>query len=80
MVSSLSAEGTAQVLIIDRETLARSVFDDVIRANTSAGGLHRARNDSSVTAWADLTAIAVGTGPGITSAPTGSSPGCGLWP
>ncbi len=61
MVSSLSAEGTAQVLIIDREPLARSVFNDVIRANTSAGGLRRARNDSSVTAWADLTASSTGS-------------------
>ena len=61
MLSSMSADGTAQVLIIDREPLEQSVFDDVIRANTSAGGLHRARNDSSVYAWADLTAGSTGS-------------------
>ena len=54
LVSSLApAAGTAQVLLVDTATLATSTFDDVIGANRSAGGLHRALR-SRVMAWADV--------------------------
>lgn len=53
MVSSLSEVGTAQVLIIDLETLSTSIFDDVISANEAAGGLHRAQGVATQYAWAD---------------------------
>ena len=54
LVSSLApAAGTAQVLVVDTATLAASTFDDVIGANRSAGGLHRALR-SAMMAWADV--------------------------
>lgn len=52
MISSLSAEGTAQVVFLDLATGATSIFDDVIGANTGAGGLHKAA-EAAVYAWAD---------------------------
>jgi DNA-binding beta-propeller fold protein YncE len=54
LMSSLDrVAGTAQVLLIDMTTYARSVFNDVIGANTTAGGLHRGLR-SAVMAWADV--------------------------
>ena len=54
LVSSLApAAGTAQVLLVNTATLATSTFDDVIRANRAAGGLHRGLR-TSVMAWADV--------------------------
>lgn len=54
LVSSLDkAKGTAQVVIVDLPSGAISTFDDVIGANTSAGGLHRARAAVPMS-WADV--------------------------
>jgi DNA-binding beta-propeller fold protein YncE len=54
LVSSLApVAGTAQVLLVNTATLATSTFDDVIRANRAAGGLHRGLR-TSVMAWADV--------------------------
>jgi sugar lactone lactonase YvrE len=54
LISSLDrARGTAQVLIVDVATGQTSVFDDVISANRSAGGLHRARAAIPI-GWADV--------------------------
>lgn len=55
MVSSLSAEGTSQVVLIDLATGAISTYDDVIGANVGSGGLHRAQGDASVYAWCGIT-------------------------
>lgn len=52
LISSLSAEGTSQVVLFDTATGGSSVFDEVIRANHRSGGVHRAR-DVDVFAWAD---------------------------
>lgn len=55
LVSSLhETDGTAQVLVLDLAAQQSSVINDVISANTGAGGLHRA-HDVDVFAWADLT-------------------------
>lgn len=56
MVSSLSAAGTAQVLIINLADYSTSIFDDVIGANHASGGLHRAKDAPTVYAWIDRTA------------------------
>lgn len=53
MVSSLSDAGTAQVTLVDIATAETSIFDDTIRANHAAGGLHRAAGDPYTYAWAD---------------------------
>lgn len=54
LISSLNkAKGTAQVVIVDLATGATSTFDDVIGANHSAGGLHRARAAVPM-GWADV--------------------------
>ena len=53
LISSLSATGTAQVLIVDLASGATSTFDDVIGANRGAGGLHRARAAVPM-GWADV--------------------------
>jgi DNA-binding beta-propeller fold protein YncE len=54
LISSLNkAKGTAQVVIVDLATGATSTFDDVIGANRSAGGLHRARAAVPM-GWADV--------------------------
>ena len=54
LISSLDkAKGTAQVVIVDMASGARSTFDDVIGANHSAGGLHRARAAVPM-GWADV--------------------------
>jgi hypothetical protein len=52
MVSSVSEEGHSQVLLIDRQTLAQSTFDEVIGENTGSGGLHRAQDNAAVYGWA----------------------------
>lgn len=53
LVSSLdSAQDAAQVLVIDLATLQTSIINDVIRARTSAAGLHRAHNVEQY-AWAE---------------------------
>jgi hypothetical protein len=53
LVSSLDpAAGTAQVLRVDRTSLATSVFNAVIGENRAAGGLHRGLRTSFL-AWAD---------------------------
>jgi DNA-binding beta-propeller fold protein YncE len=54
LISSLNkASGTAQVVVVDLAGGATSTFDDVIRANHSAGGLHRARAAVPM-GWADV--------------------------
>jgi sugar lactone lactonase YvrE len=54
LVSSLNKTArTAQVVIVDLATGQSSVFDDVIGANHSAGGLHRARAAVPM-GWADV--------------------------
>jgi DNA-binding beta-propeller fold protein YncE len=54
LISSLNkAKGTAQVVIVDMASGATSTFDDVIGANHSAGGLHRARAAVPM-GWADV--------------------------
>jgi hypothetical protein len=61
LVSSLdSTAGTAQVLVVDLATMQSSIINNVINANTGAGGLHRAHNVNEF-AWADLTAGTAGT-------------------
>ncbi len=61
LASSLdNTAGTAQVLVVDLATLQTSIVNDVISANTAAGGLHRAHNDN-IFAWADITAGTAGT-------------------
>ncbi|MBN8638055.1 MAG: hypothetical protein J0M07_22250 [Anaerolineae bacterium] len=60
LVSSLhETTGTAQVLVLDLATQQSSVINDVISANTGAGGLHRA-HELDVFAWADLTSGSLG--------------------
>ena len=60
LVSSLDeTAGTAQVLVLDLATQQSSVINDVISANTGAGGLHRA-HELDVFAWADLTSGSLG--------------------
>jgi sugar lactone lactonase YvrE len=54
LISSLNkATGTAQVVVVDLASGATSTFDDVISANHSAGGLHRARAAVPM-GWADV--------------------------
>lgn len=53
LVSSVSAAGTSQVLLIDTATGTTSIFDDVIRANSGSGGVHRAR-DLATFAWCGI--------------------------
>lgn len=53
MISSLAAEGTAQVVLLDLATGEASIFDEVIGANRGAGGLHAAQ-EASVFAWAGV--------------------------
>ncbi len=52
LISSLSAQGTSQVILYDTATGGSEVFDEVIGANHASGGVHRAR-DVNVFAWAD---------------------------
>lgn len=53
LISSLSASGTSQVVLLTLASGETTVFDDVIRENSRSGGVHRAR-DVDVFAWADL--------------------------
>ena len=52
-VSSLSADGHAQVVLINLSTLETSIFNRVIGENVSAGGLHRSHGTEVIFAWAD---------------------------
>lgn len=52
LLSSLSEEGGAQVVILDLASGQTSIFSDGIGENPAAGGLHRAR-DADVFAWVD---------------------------
>lgn len=54
LVSSLAADGTSQVVLIDLADRTQTIFDDVIGDNQSSGGVHRAV-DANVFAWADYT-------------------------
>ncbi|MEW5989505.1 MAG: hypothetical protein AB1791_22995, partial [Chloroflexota bacterium] len=55
LVSHLhSQNNSAQVLIINLSTLEMAIFDKVINANHSAGGLHRAHHTGQL-AWIDNT-------------------------
>lgn len=60
LVSSVSAAGTSQVLIIDVAAKTTSVFDDVIHANSGSGGVHRAR-DRDTFAWCGVRGSQDGT-------------------
>jgi hypothetical protein len=53
LVSSLSPQGTDQVLIIELATERTGVFSRTIGANRAGAGLHRAR-DANVFVWADV--------------------------
>jgi hypothetical protein len=53
LVSSLSAGGTDQVLLIDLVTGRTGIFSKTIGKNRAGAGLHRARN-ANVFAWADV--------------------------
>lgn len=53
LVSSVSAAGTSQVLLIDVASKTASVFDDVIHANAGSGGVHRAR-ELDTFAWCGI--------------------------
>jgi sugar lactone lactonase YvrE len=55
LVSSLSPEGTDQVLLVDLESGDTGVYSKAIRENRSGAGLHRARR-VNVFAWADSVA------------------------
>jgi hypothetical protein len=55
MVSSVSDEGRSQVLLIDRQSLAQSTFDEVIGENRGSGGLHRAHDKATVYGWCGYT-------------------------
>jgi DNA-binding beta-propeller fold protein YncE len=60
-VSALSDTGTSQVLLVDLETGATGTLSKVIGANSSSGGLHRARH-ADVFAWCGVTAGTGGQG------------------
>lgn len=54
LVSSLDkTAGTAQVLTINLSNMQTGIINDVIKASTAAGGLHRA-HDVNIFAWADV--------------------------
>lgn len=59
MVSSLSAVGSAQVILADLTTGANGIYDEPIKQNKGAGGLHGASN-AQVYAWADFTGAGKG--------------------
>lgn len=50
LISSLSAAGTSQVILLDTATFATSIFADVIGSNRASGGVHRAL-DADLFAW-----------------------------
>lgn len=52
LVSSLAADGTSQVLILDLLSGSTSIFNEGIGANRASGGLHRAHR-ADYFAWAD---------------------------
>jgi DNA-binding beta-propeller fold protein YncE len=53
LVSQLDPDaGTAQVLLVNLESMTTNIVDAVINVNTSAGGLHRAHNVDTF-AWID---------------------------
>ena len=54
LVSAHSDTGSSQVVVVNLRDNSRSIFDEVIRANRSSGGLHRAL-DTEVFAWVDST-------------------------
>lgn len=53
LVSSLAADGTSQVLIVDLASGGLSTFNDVIGANRGSGGLHRS-HQANYYAWAGI--------------------------
>jgi len=61
LVSSLSGQGTSQVLLVAREDGSTSSFDDVIGMNVGSGGLHSAANEPEILSWSG---IAGGSGGG----------------
>lgn len=62
LVSALDRErGTDQVFLLDLTTQQTGVITQVIEANRTGGGLHRALN-RNIFAWADLTAGSSGAG------------------
>jgi hypothetical protein len=61
MVSSLSDEGTSQVVLVAREDGSTSIFDDVIGMNVGSGGLHAADRKPDVLSWCG---VAGGSGGG----------------
>jgi hypothetical protein len=55
LVSTLSAQGTDQIVVVDAGTLRTETFSRVIGENRQGGGLHRAHR-VDVFAWADVVA------------------------
>lgn len=53
LVSSLSATGTAQVLMVNLADHSTSVYDAVLRERNGAGGLHQSPGTPGTYAWAD---------------------------
>lgn len=54
LVSSLSASGTAQVLLITLSDLSSTTFDEGLSANSNSGGLHQAPSAPGTYTWADV--------------------------
>ncbi len=54
LVSSLAADGTSQVLIVDLASGSTSTFNGTIGAGRSSGGLHRAQSNNTF-AWCGVT-------------------------
>lgn len=64
LVSSLSAAGTSQVILLDTAAFTTTVFSDVIGENVGSGGVHRALDENQF-AWSGVTKPRPGEGSGV---------------
>jgi len=64
LISSLSAAGTSQVILLDTAAFTTAIFADVIGENIGSGGVHRAL-DADLFAWAGVTKPRPGEGTGV---------------